>query len=255
MKSTKLVILSIILSLPTHMMTADTLRIMTYNIFAGGMGSMEQIGNYIRDSRTDIAAIQEIDICTQRGETPARHGENEEFLLGLHSGMTPLFCKALDHPTGGYYGIGLLSNLKVTGFYTYRMPSSNCRDPRVVMIVEYDYNGRRVVFANTHMDLKKSARRRQMKFILKKMNVMEADLKLICGDFNSPPEEGLVSTIFKDWTDALPEGQLTFASYKPYAKYDWMIYPINSTVRVLSAKIDTNVRLSDHMPCIIEIDF
>ena len=74
----KLIILAVEFMLFIPMLHAqDTLRIMTYNISAGEMADMQQLGSYINSIHPDIVALQEVDYQTNRSYRPKDRGKNQ----------------------------------------------------------------------------------------------------------------------------------------------------------------------------------
>lgn len=230
----------------------DTIRIMTYNMAIGLMANMEQIGNYIRDKQPDIVALQEVDLYTRRPERTDGNNENQPAQLGYYADMIPLYGKVLRHPYGGYYGLGFLTKHPVCSVTTIELPQVVKEETRCMLVATWEINGKNITIACTHLSLNKTNRARQMRYIRSYMQKVHGT-KIICGDLNSPVEEGLVPKIFKNWNDALPQGLPTFSSWNPIYKYDWILYKKIQPIKVINAQIDTLCGLSDHLPCYVDI--
>ncbi|MBR0310674.1 MAG: endonuclease/exonuclease/phosphatase family protein [Paludibacteraceae bacterium] len=241
--------LCVTLTLPAQ----DTLRIMTYNAAIGVMGSMQQLGRYIRSKQPDIVALQEMDLFTIRPERKNSNNTNQPVELGFYTNMLPVFGPVLPYPSGGYYGLGFLSKHPILSVSNVPLPRIEGRDePRLMLVATWDINGKQLTIASTHLSLDVESREKQMKFIRSYMQRIRG-YKIICGDLNSTPEEQLVSKIFRRWSDALPDEHCTFSSWNPVYKYDWILYETKSDIQVLDAQVDTRCRLSDHLPCYVDI--
>ena len=232
---------------------ADTIRIMTYNISAGEKADMQQLGEYIREINPDIVALQEVDFRTNRPDRPKNRGHNQPTELGYYTDMLPIFGNVIDLPTGGFYGLGILSNYPVVNVSNISLPQIILSaEERNLMIVTLKINGKTVILANTHLCLDKSNRQMQMKYIRRYIKKQKG-VKIICGDFNSNYNEGLVLKTFSKWNDALPYMQLTFPSWNPDTKLDWILYEKSGSVQVENAVVDSLCQLSDHLPCYVDL--
>ena len=232
----------------------DTLRIMTYNVASGINTDMFELGDYIRTVNADIVALQEVDLCTNRPETPHQNGRNQMVELGFTTDMLPVFGAINNYPTGGYYGLGFLSKEPICSITNVALPQViDKNEPRSMMVATWKIFGKTITIVNTHLSLNKSNRAIQMRYIRKYMRKIKG-IKFICGDLNSGYSEELVTTVFKKWDDALPYMCCTFPSGgKAYAKYDWMLYDNLNSKQIVNATVDTTCVLSDHLPCYIDI--
>lgn len=249
----KLIVLAVEFMLFIPMLHAqDTLRIMTYNISAGEMADMQQLGYYINSIHPDIVALQEVDYQTNRSYRPKDRGKNQPGELAYYTNMLPIFGKSIPMTDGGYYGIGCLSKHPITGVDIVRLPQKIEQEPRVMTIITCDVNGTPITVVSTHLGLNITNREIQMKYILKYLKKHKG-IKIICGDFNSTPEEGLVQSIFTKWNDALPANTYTFPNTKATKKYDYMLYEQKYPDLIVNAQVDSTCQLSDHLPCYIDI--
>jgi endonuclease/exonuclease/phosphatase family metal-dependent hydrolase len=249
---TKSFILSLVCFVSLSLNAQDTIRIMTFNVAAGLMADMQQLGQYIKDHNVDMVALQEVDLRTNRPETPQQKGKNQMVELGFYSDLLPVFGQINRYPTGGFYGLGFLSKDPILSITNVPLPQVvDKKEPRSMVVASWEVNGKKITIANTHLSLDEKNREVQMKFIKKYMKRIQG-VKFVMGDLNSKPEEGLVTKIFTKWIDALPAGQNTFSSWNPIYKYDYMLYDEKCAIEVINAQVDTP-RLSDHYPCFIDI--
>lgn len=248
----KKLFIAMMVLLPIGATAQDTIRIMTFNLYSVAMTSLEELGGYIKRHNPDIVALQEVNMKTNRADAPAQRDKNQVVELGYYADLLPIFARAIDYPTGGYYGLGFLSKLPIKSISNQPLPQVNKQEQRTVVIGQWEINGKPLTIANTHLCLDKKNREVQMRFIRQQLRRTKG-AKFVCGDLNSTPEEGLVPTIFRNWTDALPEEDNTFSSWNPIYKYDWMLYENKHGIQVINAQVDHSVELSDHCPCIIDI--
>ena len=255
MKRYTTLILALLLTTIT-LFAKDTLRVMTYNVYIGGMADMQELGEYIKSQDPDIVLLQELDLYTNRPEAPSQNGRNQITELGYFTNMLPIYGAALAHPTGGYYGIGILSKHPISSSKFIQLPQAHARtEKRGMLVVEVLAKGKKLTVMDTHLALNEKDRKVQMRYIARYSREHIKGKRLLCGDLNSTPDENMVSKFFKTWKDALPEEQPTYSSWDPIYKYDWMLYPKKQPLHILEAQVDTTAHLSDHFPGIIDFTF
>ncbi len=255
MKKLTLYIALFLLMASINLSAQDTIRVMTYNVYIGGMADMQQLGEYIKSHNLDIVLLQELDIYTNRPDAPAQNGRNQITELGYYANMLPIYGATIAHPTGGYYGIGILSKHPISSAKFIQLPQAFKRtERRGLLVAEVLINGKKLTVLDTHLALNERDRKVQMRYIARYSREHIKGHRLLCGDLNSTPGEELVSKIFRTWKDALPE-EPTFSSWKPIYKYDWMLYPKGKKLNIIDAQVDTTSHLSDHLPGIITFTF
>lgn len=245
-----------ILLATTSLYAKDTLRVMTYNVFTGGLADMQEIGEYIKSQNPDIVLLQEVDLCTNRPEAPSQNGHNQMAELGYYADMLPVFGATIPHYSGGYYGIGILSKHPISSSKLIHLPQAHPRtERRGLLVAEVLVNGKKLTVMDTHLATNEKDRKVQMRYIARYSREHVKGKRILGGDLNSTPYENLVPKIFKKWKDALPDEQPTFSSDKPVYKYDWILYPKRHSLHIINAQIDTTSVLSDHLPGIIDFTF
>lgn len=234
----------------------DTLRILTYNIEVGYEANMDAIGKYIKSIKPDLVALQEVDEWAYRSNNKSKKGVNQIVELAHYADMFPIFAKTRDlneSNKGGYYGIGLLSKYPIISYKRILLPQKNMKyEPRVMIIAEIDIHGTIFTFVNTHLTLDNDDRLLQGKFIAKQLKKIKGP-KIICGDFNSIPEEPTMAKALSKYTDALPTGKNTYPAVTPRAKVDYILFSHKDNIKIINQSIDTSCNLSDHCPCYIDI--
>ena len=233
----------------------DTLTVMTYNLRFGELATMKQIGQYIASEGPDLVALQECDWDTRRTRAPHQHGVKFVNELAYWSGMFGLYGKSINY-AGGYYGIGLLSRYPILRSERVLLPNDGKTEQRSMLIADIELpSGRVLTFVCTHLEVKTSKmRQEQVRFINKYLKGVRNQI-LLCGDMNAEPSSEEMMMLAKDWAN-LTDTQLTYSTMKPQTKIDYIWSRPASKVGLLSTRVCTDVKLSDHFPVIskIEID-
>ena len=249
----KLGFLFVILWAATLINAQQKLRVMTYNIEVGYEADMDTIGKYIKSAQPDIVALQEVDQWAYRSNNRSKKGVNQVVELASYAGMFPVFAQTRNLEEGGYYGIGLLSKYPIKSYKRILLPQNDTiYEPRVMMIVELDINGKNFTVINTHLTLHDGDRLLQGKFIAKQLRKIKGH-KVLCGDLNSYPTEPTVTKYLGKYHDALPENVNTFPALKPRAKMDYIMLDPKENIQVVNQHVDAECGLSDHCPCYVDI--
>ncbi|MBR1786012.1 MAG: endonuclease/exonuclease/phosphatase family protein [Paludibacteraceae bacterium] len=241
----------------------DTLRIMTFNIDYGQDTTLKALGEFIKQYDPDIVALQEVDVMTRRKNSPKTHNRNLITELAFYTQMLPVFGKAINHPTGGFYGDAILTKYDIKSVETYTLPRSDKKiEERQMVVATLNAKGHDIAFASTHLSFENPQNRKMQ---LKRLNSImrqykyRKKLRFICGDLNSDTSEKLVLPILKGFQDAFDPDDGTFSAntqsetYKQF-KYDYILFssPKNDT-KVINYIIDCIRSYSDHCICIADI--
>lgn len=155
------------------------LRIATYNIHRGvgrdGRCRPDRIAAVLKDIDADIVALQEVAVA---------HGSIGGMLsqLAAATGMTAVEGFTLTEQ-GGRYGNAVL--LRQPPAAVRRLDISvDGREPRGIVDVRDDPRGHRLAVLATHLGLRRSERRRQVRRILAHIDTVAADTLVVAGDFN-----------------------------------------------------------------------
>jgi len=229
----------------------DTIRIMTYNLKACQLASVEDIGKYIRRNNPDIVALQEIDVNSGRARRVHPEGPNTIDGIAYYADMLSAYGSSLKEE-GGYYGVAILSKYPYLSTESVLLPMPVNTEQRSYLACQVNIKGHPICFVSTHLDLDKTNRIVQMKYINKHLSKCKTTC-FIVGDLNSQPDDKEVGTYLKKWTDALPKGQPTFPALHPEMKLDYVLYRNGVKLKVIDSYIDTEVPLSDHCACIVDV--
>ena len=230
----------------------DTLKIMSYNLRFGELATMKQIGEYIASEAPDIVALQECDWDTHRTRAPHQNGVRFVNELAYLSGMFGLYGKSIDY-AGGYYGIGILSRYPILRSERVLLPNDGKSEQRSMLIADIELpSGKIVTFVCTHLEVKTSEmRQEQVRFINRYFKGSKNNI-ILCGDMNAEPDSEEMRELAGKWAN-LTDRNLTFSTAKPQMKIDYIWARPASRVSLLSTRVCTETKLSDHFPIVSEI--
>ncbi len=253
----KIIVLCLIALWSACTYAQDTIRIMTINIHQGSDTTLKALGEYIKQCNPDLVAVQEIDMWPKRPEAPHQTGKNFIAELSLYANMMGYFGKAWDHPGGWIYGDGILSKHPVQSVETFLLPhDSSLRgsEPRQITLAHLLIAGHRICFASTHLcHMSKENRQAQMKEIRRIMQKKKDKVKIICGDFNSIPSEGLLNTTMRNWKDLLPTDNTYPSNGNAIAKFDYIMTKKNADIEVINSFYLCDYGITDHCACVVDI--
>lgn len=227
----------------------DTIRVMTFNLYAGHNASLQEIGQLIKQYEPDFVALQELDQNTQRPNCP--HQNNRDFIneLAYYSGMEGLFGPTIKF-CGGHYGIGMLTRHQFVDVHNIKLPYPNpSKEQRGLLQGTFILpEGDTIVFACTHLEAFDSiSRAAQAQFILNHFSDSSHPV-ILAGDFNASPDDPVIGLLTNQWLDCTAD-DFTFSVNNPREKIDYILArPIRAWHTIESQVIP--VKLSDHYPVI-----
>ncbi|HRI14656.1 MAG TPA: endonuclease/exonuclease/phosphatase family protein [Verrucomicrobiota bacterium] len=222
-------------------------RVLTYNIHhcegRDGQVDLMRTAQVIRESNSDLVALQEVDRGVLRTQ-----GRNLPAELGALTGLTPLFANnyAFD---GGEYGNAILTRFTVKRWSNLHYRPIREGEQRGLLQAVVDVDGTEVAFLNTHLDHRPDdvERLASVDEIESAITVYEAMPLILCGDFNALPGSRVyvrLSERFRDsWRVAGRGAGDTYPSEKPVKRIDyvWLRGPLQAA----SAEVITG-DASDH---------
>ena len=230
------------------------LRVMSYNLRFGELASMEELGKYIASEEPDIVAIQECDWATNRTRAPHQNGVRFVNELAYHSGYFGLYGKTINY-RGGYYGIGLLSKYPIIRSERVLLPNEGKLEQRAMLVADIELPGGDIItYACTHLEVNSaSLRLKQAKFINKYLSKIARHHQVfLAGDMNAEPDTPEMQYLRKSWSD-LTNRELTFSTYNPTIKIDYIYSKPASNVTLHDTEVRTDIKLSDHFPVISNV--
>ena len=154
----------------------------------------------------------------------------------------------------GTFGNSLLSKTHFVSAEVIPVPEEEIKtgnqlyEPRCLLKVKYD-NGLTVLVI--HFGLNEEEHIHAVNTVLENL---EEEKCVLMGDFNVTPDNAVLKPIqerMTDTSDYFPESRLTFPSDNPSKKIDYIF--VSKDITVLSADVP-NIAVSDHLPCLAEID-
>jgi endonuclease/exonuclease/phosphatase family metal-dependent hydrolase len=239
-------LLILLLALPPGALTAQTLRVLSYNIHHGegmdGRIGLERIAKVILSVDPDAVALQEVDIRTARSG-----GVDQLEELARLTGMKKFFGKTIDHQ-GGDYGNAVLTKLPAVYARNEPLPG---KEPRALMEVTLTLGRASVPFFATHLD----ASREEALRIAAAKRILEIapgrGPAILAGDLNAVPESETLALLETQgaWARAGAPGILpTFPVREPRRQIDYILHRPADRWRTVEIKVLDEAIASDHRP-------
>ena len=238
-----LLILAVLALGATTTVSAQKLRVMSYNVKNGGgldgIKDITRCGDLVREAQPDVVAVQEVDSVTRR---------NKFYVLGKMAetaGYHAYFGPTIPHG-GGKYGIGVLTKKPALSVAFHRLPCP--REPRGLLVVEMD----KYYMLCTHLSLSEPYRVESVAIIKDVISKLKNKPVFIAGDMNARPASKPIMA-FKEFATLLSDDtKFTFPSTDPRACIDY-IFGVNGSFKVLGRKIFYESLASDHLPLYVDV--
>ncbi len=240
---------------PTPPATYDgTLRVLTYNIHHANPPSttttidINAIANVIKQQNADLVALQEIDVNTTRSGTTL----NEAAELGRLTNMKFYFAKAIDYG-GGEYGVAILSKYTMEATNNTQLPTAegtNGERRTLATAVIALPDGKKVVFASTHLDAQSADTNRFLQ-INKIVELLQSERNpvIIGGDFNAVPGTRIINALDAAFTrTCITSCGFTIPVNNPNKTIDFIAYKPSNKFKVAEHKVIDEKYASDHLP-------
>lgn len=238
--------------------SGDTLRIMTYNIHhcnpptksKTGEIEVDAIARVINSRQPDLVALQEVDVNTKRSG-----GIDQAAQLAAKTGMHAYFGKAIDHD-GGEYGVAILSKFPLADAQTIHLPetANPGSEDRVVAMARINFrNGKKFIFACTHMDVSNAAVRDEQAGAINKMGAASSIPFILAGDLNCKPESDSYQILMKKFTPSCTNCGFTIPVNNPNRVIDHIMWTNATGFQVQRNEVVNEPYPSDHLPVVAEI--
>lgn len=238
------------------------LRVMTYNIQAGG-GNLDSIAAVIRSSGATLVALQEVDVHWDKRSGFADQATELAGKLGVQMRFAPIYrlpgADSASPPR--QYGVALLSRYPIIAFTNHTITrlstqSTNASPTPMPGFLEatIDVRGRRVRVFNTHLDYRgdPTVRRLQVSESLAIIGDAATPV-LLFGDLNAVPTapelQPLFARLHDGWPDIAGVG-FTYPAVKPVRRIDYVL--VSEHFRVIYARVP-DTRASDHRPVVMDL--
>jgi endonuclease/exonuclease/phosphatase family metal-dependent hydrolase len=240
----------------------SSLRVMTYNIQAGG-GNLENVARTIRSFSPDIVGLQEVDVHWSARSAFA----DQATALAEMLGMQQRFARIYQIPAGDStrppreYGVAILSKCPIVSFTNHMLTRLSTQDSNTTptpmpgfLESAVDFGGRRIRVFNTHLDYRAdpSVRRQQVSEMLAAIGE-SAVPTLLLGDMNAPPTAPELRPLFERLRDTWlgqADAGLTYPASAPVRRIDYVLTSSHFVAR--SARVPVTLA-SDHRPVVADL--
>ncbi len=229
------------------------LVVMTYNIRAGSLTTIDSLADFINSHHPDFVALQEVDVMTRRANAKKMNGINIVSALAARTNMFGYFGKTLNF-AGGYYGIAILSRHPCKKMECFQLPNPKQTEQRVLLLGTFEINGKQeMAFACTHLDVKSAETRGlQADFIINKIKGVSLPT-IIGGDFNAYPEDMCSLKFHAAMTD-ISGCEPTFPAWSPDRKIDYLfVYAPSPSFKPHFSTATLPDQLSDHRAIVAKL--
>lgn len=236
------------------------LRVLTYNIHScrgtDGRYLPERIARVIAACRAHVVALQEVDV----------HRARSSHLDQAHRLAHYLRMEYQFHPSFQVeeecYGNAVLSVLPLRLVKAGPLPGPRFLEPRGVLWVAVEWQGRSWQILNTHLGLAPGERHQQLRALMSEEWLNHPDCRkpvVLCGDLNTHPRSGLCRRLRRHLADATTcarrrHVRATFPSRFPLVRLDHIF--VSPGIEVLDAEVHDSPlaqTASDHLPLVAEV--
>jgi endonuclease/exonuclease/phosphatase family metal-dependent hydrolase len=247
---------------PRQPSPGQTLRVMTYNIQAGG-GDIARVGDAIKQLAPDIAALQEVDVHWSSRSSFVDQADS----LAKYLGMQARFADIYDLPATDssrsrrQFGVAVLSRFPITSFTNRSITrlSTQATNPTASLAPGFldatiDFHGTNIRIFNTHLDYRSDPRVREQQ-VRDMLNIIgDSPLPTILfGDLNATPDAPalapLLARLNDSWSASRGPG-LSYPANNPEKRIDYVLTSRHFSVR--DAHVPTTLA-SDHRPVVVDL--
>ncbi len=229
-------------------MAEANLRLATWNIHmaigSDGRRDLSRVVQVIRQLQVDVIGLQEVD-------NHVKDDLDDLQILAEQTGMEVIAGPTMQH-TRGDYGNAVLTSLPVRKVERYDL-SYKQREPRGLLIVELDWQGRPLQVAVTHLGLRPGERRDQVRRLINHLAQQEREPLVLMGDFNEWFIWGRPLRWLRQRFGAI-HSPATFPARWPFLQLDnVLVEPQECLVQKSVYRTDPARETSDHLPLLAEL--
>ena len=231
-------------------MAEKKLTLATWNIHmaigSDGQRNLSRVVTVIRQLQAEVVGLQEVDNQLEKGRDDLQN-------MAEQTGMQVIAGPIMQR-TRGDYGNALLTSLPVHNVERYDL-SFKRREPRGLLIAELDWQGSPLQVAVTHLGLRPSERRDQVRRLCNYLVEKERTPLVLMGDFNEWFIWGRPLRQLKRHFGAI-RSPATFPSRWPLLQLDHvLVKPLQCLVRKEVYCEPLARQASDHLPLVAEVCF
>lgn len=263
MNKKHLLLLFLLMGIFSKWTHAQTITVLTYNIYHGedgynsGKSNLKGIAEVINRYHPDFVAVQEVDSMTDRSAA-LNGGVKQELIqeLAALTGMHGYFGKAINFSDGGY-GEGLLSKYAATPM-VYSLPNPEGGEGRALIMLVHQFDkGHKIAIAGTHLCHQFEKNRiAQVEKINTIFSVLDMPV-LLGGDFNFTPGSIPYKIITEKMNDAaLKYGnpRPTYPSDFPRKRIDYFFISKDAPWKIKEVRVP-DAAASDHAPVLVTLEY
>jgi endonuclease/exonuclease/phosphatase family metal-dependent hydrolase len=235
-------------------LSAQKIRILSFNIHHGNPPSenesvvnLDTIAKIIKNTNADLVGLQEIDVNLDRS-----YRENQAKKLAELTGMHYIFSKGIDLDKGEY-GTAILSKYPILRTERHFLPSPVASEQRSLAIVEVAINNKKLLFANTHLDLRDKNKIAQAKFITSRFKNEKLPI-IFVGDLNARPNDPAIVELGNVFSRSIISNGFTFPQDNPNTEIDYIMVSKTAGAKFSNHRVLDESYASDHRPLFVEID-
>lgn len=228
------------------------IKVASYNIKSGqgmdGITDLGRIADVLTSLDADFISLQEVDL-----NRPRSFSVDQAADLARRLDMDYVFGAAITYRIGAY-GNAILSRFPILKSTNHQLPAPDPK--RAILEIEAEVRGKILRLFNTHMELNRNLRLRQMQEFIVPLILSANTAAVFCGDLNEGPDEAGVSYLGIYLQDSFKvnskSGTATFPADNPSERMDYIF--LNQACAALEYQIITSLA-SDHLPIVVKIDF
>ncbi|UCE49260.1 MAG: endonuclease/exonuclease/phosphatase family protein [Phycisphaerales bacterium] len=221
------------------------LRILTYNVHhcqgTDGKFDYDRVAEIINRLKPDIAALQEIDVETNRSS-----GIDQAATLAELTGLNYVFGRAIDFDSG-QYGLAILSRFEIRDVSNTPLKTQPGSEPRIALAARFrpDVGPREIIFVDTHLCHRSEQVRTMQTSQLNEFANPDSDVPVIlAGDLNArPSSEPMKVLLESNWLDAVA----------PQSRIDYVLLRKNDPWEIVDVKVVDEPMASDHDPVLVTL--
>lgn len=250
----KLLACILILSGSAFHLCAQKIRVLSFNVHHGNPPSekesvinLDSIAQIIKNSQADLVGLQEIDVNLGR----SYHVDQAKKLAEL-TGMHYIFSRGITLENGEY-GTAILSKYPIRRIEKHILPSPIASEQRSLALIEVCIENKKILFANTHLDLKDKNKIEQARFITSRFNNEELPTILV-GDLNAKPNDPAVRQLDQIFRRSTIAHGFTYPQDKPHTEIDYIFVTRSAQPTFFNHRVLEENYASDHRPVYVEIE-
>ncbi len=247
---------------PRQSSPGQPLRVMTYNIQAGG-GDIARVGAAIRELSPDIAALQEVDVHWSSRSSFVDEADSLAKYLGMQVRFADIYDLPATDSSGGrrQFGVAVLSRFPITSFTNRSITrlSTQTTNPTPssapgLLDATIDFHGTKIRVFNTHLDYRADPRVREQQVRDMLSFIGDSPLPTILfGDLNAGPNapelQPLLAKLHDSWSPSRGAG-FSYPAINPEKRIDYVLTSKQFSVR--DARVAETLA-SDHRPVVVDL--